>query len=208
MLLDLLFVTIILLCVIWGVKRGIIKTALAMSSVLVSIIAALLLYNPFMDIICANPSVAAIIDVFKESVTQAVLPTLKIDLTDKTPAILSYIIDSDTISQGSMAIASSIAEAVVYLITIVVFIILIKLVVSSLFKVFKVAAKLPVIKQANGLMGGLMGLVAGVFVCWIAAAVLTMFIGQEGFGWVSESMETSRLAAYIFKSNIILKVIK
>ena len=57
MLLDIIFIVIIILCVIWGVKRGIIRTVLGLSSFLVSIIAALFLYRPFMDMIYSKISI-------------------------------------------------------------------------------------------------------------------------------------------------------
>lgn len=208
MLLDIIFLAIIIACTVWGAKRGIIKTVLGLSSVLVSIIAALLLYNPFMDLISANEAIAAIISGFKESIKAAVLPMINIDVTEDMPALFKYLLDSDMLSQGQNAIATAVAEAVVYLITVVLFIIIIKLLVSFLFKIFKVAAKLPVIKQANGLVGGMLGIVTGIILCWIVAAIMTMFIGQEGCGWISAGLETSRLAKHLFKSNIIFSILR
>lgn len=208
MLLDILFLAIIVICVIHGAKRGIIKTALGLSSVFISIIAALLLYSPFINMISANPDIAAAIDGFKESIKTAVMPAINIDASGEMPAVFSYILDGGVIEQGKEAIAAAVAGAVVQLITIIVFVILIKLLVSLLLKVFKITAKLPVIKQANGLVGGLLGIVIGVFVCWITAALLTMFIGQEGFGWIAENIESSRIAKHLFKSNIIFSILR
>lgn len=208
MILDIIFVAIIVFCIVWGVKRGVIKTILGLSSVIVSIIASLLLYKPFMDILNSNPTAFGIVEGFKEKIKMAVLPSITLETGEQMPAVLNYILDSDIISQGNMAIASGIAQAVVYLITVIVFIILIKLIVSLLFKVFKVAAKLPVIKQANGLVGGILGLAFGVFVCWIVAAVFTMFIGGENGIWIANSLENSKFAVHLFKSNILFGIIK
>ena len=83
-----------------------------------------------------------------------------------------------------------------------------KLLVSLLFKVFNIAAKLPIIKQANGLVGGVLGAVIGIFVCWIVAAVMTMFIGQEGTGWIIDNVESSKFARHLFDTNIIFTVLK
>ena len=208
MILDIIFVAIIVFCIVWGVKRGVIKTILGLSSVIVSIIASLLLYKPFMDVLNSNPTAFGIVEGFKEKIKMAVLPSITLETGEQMPAVLNYILDSDIISQGNMAIASGIAQAVVYLITVIVFIILIKLIVSLLFKVFKVAAKLPVIKQANGLVGGILGLAFGVFVCWIVAAVFTMFVGGENGIWIANSLETSKFAVHLFKSNILFGIIK
>ena len=211
MLLDIIFLAIIIVCVTWGARRGIIKTALGLSSVLVSIIAAIWLYEPFMELISQNAAISGVIENFKESIKTSLMPAIKIDDTlidTHTPALLVSLIGSDIISQGTEAVATAVADAVVYLITVVIFIIVIKLLVSLVFKVFNVAAKLPIIKQANGLVGGILGLVIGVFVCWIAAAVLTMFIGQEGSGWIIQSVESSRLAKHLFGTNIIFSILK
>lgn len=211
MLLDIIFLAIIIICVTWGAKRGIIKTALGLSSVLVSIVAAIWLYEPFMELISQNAAISTVIENFKESIKTALMPAIKIDdaLVERhTPALLVSMFGSDIISQGTEAVATAVADAVVYLITVVIFIIVIKLLVSLVFKVFNVAAKLPLIKQANGFVGGILGLVIGVFVCWIAAAILTMFISQEGSGWIIESVESSRLAKHLFSTNIIFSTLK
>ena len=211
MLFDIIFLAIIIICVTWGAKRGIIKTALGLSSVLVSIVAAIWLYEPFMELISQNAAISTVIENFKESIKTALMPAIKIDdaLVERhTPALLVSMFGSDIISQGTEAVATAVADAVVYLITVVIFIIVIKLLVSLVFKVFNVAAKLPLIKQANGFVGGILGLVIGVFVCWIAAAILTMFIGQEGSGWIIESVESSRLAKHLFSTNIIFSTLK
>lgn len=213
MLLDIIFLAIIIACTIWGAKRGIIRTVLGLSSFIVSIIAALLLYQPFMDLVYSNPAIASVIDGFKANIVEAMLPSQPINpaLTsrvDNIPAVFMAILGNDIISQGSQAMATAVADAVVYLITIVIFIIAIKLLVSLLFKVFNVAAKLPVIKQANGLVGGLLGLIIGVVLCWIAAAVISMFIGQGGTGWIIDSVESSRIAKHMFQTNIIFSILK
>lgn len=215
MLLDIIFLAIIIICVLWGAKRGIIKTALGLSSVLVSIIVAIWLYEPFMELISQNAAISGVIENFKESIKTALLPSpgyandpALTDTTGKIPALFASLLGSEIISQGQDAVATAIADAVVYLITVVIFIIVIKLLVSLVFKIFNVAAKLPIIKQANGLVGGILGLVIGVFVCWIAAAILSMFIGQEGTGWIIENVESSRLAKHLFSTNIIFSILK
>lgn len=208
MILDIIFSAIILACIVYGAKRGIIKTALSLSSVFVSIVAALLLYNPFMDIIMSNSSISAFIDTIKDAIKTAVLPMVSIESAEEMPEILNYLLSSEMLKQGSESVAAALAEAIVYMISIIIFIILIKLLVNLLFKIFKVTAKLPIIKQANGLCGGLLGIVTGIFLCWIVATVFTLFISSEGFEWVSASLQTSRFAKYLFKSNIIFAILK
>ena len=208
MLMDIIFIAIIVLSVICGVKRGIIKTVLSISSFFVSIVAALLLYNPFMDLLSSNPAAAQWLSAAEGSIKAAVAPAINLEKLMSEGDAFKYIIGSDMLSQGADAIAEALAEAVIHLITVVLFIIIIKLLVSLLFGVFKVAAKMPVIKQANGLIGGLLGLVMGVFICWIAAAVMGLAVGQPGFAWVSDGINTSILAKYLFKSNIIFAIFK
>lgn len=208
MLMDIIFLAIIVFSIICGAKRGVIKTVLGISSFFVSIVAALLLYNPFMDSISSNPTVAQWLSAAKEGIKTAVLPAINLEKLVSEGDALKYIINGDTLAQGAEAIAAAIAEAVIYLLTVIIFIILIKLFVSLLFNVFKVAAKMPVIKQANGLIGGLLGLVMGVFICWIVTAALGLVVGQPGFGWVSDSINASIMAKYLFKSNIIFAILK
>ncbi len=215
MLLDIIFLAIIIVCVIYGAKRGIIKTVLGLSSMIISIAAAIWLYEPFMELISKNEAIASVIASFRENIKAAMLPSPQYlydpavtETTGKIPALFASLIGSDIISQGTEAAATAVADAVVYLITVVIFIIVIKILISIIFKVFNLAAKLPVIKQANKLVGGFLGLVIGIFVCWIAAAALSMFIGQEGTGWIIDNVETSIFAKHLFTTNIIFSTLK
>ncbi|MBR5587016.1 MAG: CvpA family protein [Clostridia bacterium] len=208
MLIDIIFLAIIVFSIIRGTKKGIIKTVLGLSSFFVSIVAALMLYDPFMDSVSKNAAIAQWLAGFKECIKDVVLPVIDLETLIEEGGALKYIIGKEALAQGANAIASAVAEAVVYLITVILFIILIKLLVNLLFGVFKVAAKMPVIKQANGLIGGALGLVSGILICWIASAVMSLCVGQPGFAWVTESINTSILAKYLFESNIIFAILK
>ncbi len=202
MILDLIFVVIIILSVIYGKKKGIIKTALGLSSTLVSIVASLLLYNPFMKFVEANEKVSGWIVEIKSKIANAVLPSISIAPGEETPEFLKYILTGELLEKGNNAIARAVADAVVYIFIILTFIVIIKLLVSILFKLLNATAKLPVIKQANGLVGALLGLAIGVIGCFVVAALLTVFMGNGS--WIATSLKSSYFAKYFFETNFLL----
>lgn len=209
MILDIIFLAIMFASIAWGVKKGIIKTALGLSSFFVSIVVALLLYEPFMGFIGSNVEIAGAIQKIRESITNTVLPIVTIAPGEEIPEFLKYILsEGDLLKKGSEVMATALAEVIIKILIIIVFIILIKLFVTMLFKIFNVTAKLPIIKQANGFVGGLLGVVIGVFFCWIAAAVLTLLMGNESFGWIADGLNKSHFAKYLFDSNLIFTILK
>ena len=55
MVLDLIFVLIIAICIIIGIKQGFVRSLVGIASLFVSIIAAVYLYLPFIDMLYGIP---------------------------------------------------------------------------------------------------------------------------------------------------------
>ncbi len=203
MVLDLIFVIIIAVCVIIGIKQGFVKSLLGIASLFVSIIAAVYLYKPFIDMLYGIPSVAGVIDSIIAGIKNAILSALGTGETQNIPPFLGVFI-GNMVSEGNEMIAAALAEAAFSCILVIVFIILVRIAIAVAVKALNLFTKLPVIKQFNGLLGGIMGLITGVIVCYIAATILFVWSSTEGGIWINEALASSNVAKHFFETNILI----
>ena len=109
------------------------------------------------------------------------------------------------VNQISDYVSEYVASFIINIIAMIaVFIILIVL-FKFLSKTLNIIAKLPVLKTANKLAGGGIGLVQGVLIIWIGLAILTMFYGKPMFNSANEAVSNSLIAVKFYDSNILIK---
>ena len=86
MVLDLIFVIIIAVCVIIGIKQGFVRSLLGIASLFVSIIAAVYLYRPFIDLLYGIPAVSGVIDSIIAGIKNAMPGIMSMHTGSGTPA--------------------------------------------------------------------------------------------------------------------------
>lgn len=203
MVLDLIFVIIIAVCVIIGIKQGFVRSLLGIASLFVSIIAAVYLYRPFIDLLYGIPAVSGVIDSIISGIKNAILSALGSGEIQNLPPFLGALI-GDTITSGNEMIAGALAEAAFSCVLVIIFIILVRIVIFILVKALNLVTKLPVIKQFNGLLGGVTGLLTGVMICYIAAIILFVWSNANGGAWINEALASSNIAKHFFETNILI----
>ena len=204
MILDIGCIIILAICVIIGMKQGFVKSLLGITSLFISIIASVYLYRPFIDLLYGIPSVSGVIDSTIESIKQAILSVIGTGGTENLPPFLGVIISGDVIAAGNEMVAHAIAEAVFSCILVIIFILLVRFGISIIIKTLNLFTKLPVIKQFNGLLGGIVGLFTGAMVCYIAAIILFVWSNTEGGAWINEALSVSGIAKHFFETNILI----
>lgn len=203
MVLDLIFVIIIAVCVIIGIKQGFVRSLLGIASLFVSIIAAVYLYRPFIDLLYGIPAISGVIDSIIAGIKNAILSALGSGEVQSFPPFLGAFI-GDTIASGNEMIAGALAEAAFSCVLVIIFIILVRIVIFILVKALNLVTKLPVIKQFNGLLGGVTGLLTGVMICYIAAIILFVWSNANGGAWINEALASSNIAKHFFETNILI----
>ena len=203
MVLDLIFVLILAICVIIGLKQGFVRSLLGIASLFVSIIVAVYLYKPFIDLLYGIPAVSGVIDSIVASIKNAILATLGSGGPENLPPFLGMFI-GDTVAAGNEMIAETLAEAAFSCILVIIFIILVRIAIAVLIKALNLFTKLPVIKQFNGLLGGIMGLITGIIICYIAATVLFVWSNAENGAWINEALASSGIAKHFFETNTLI----
>lgn len=115
--------------------------------------------------------------------------------------------------EGNTAVSAVISSIIAERMTQIIFNTIIHMIVFiSLFIILRIVVlvtgiigKLPVIHEANKLLGLAVGLVEGLFFVWIFFALITAFGNQK---WAAEALtdiSSSRLLSIIYNNNLILK---
>ncbi len=181
---DFILILVLVLFALDGWKKGFIRTLLNLSSTVISLVFGIILYNPISKLLRES----SLGDFVEENVYEFLLKSgeelLKTDIAVKT--------------------ASSI---VVNTISFIMVIILAKIFITILSKVLNIAARFPVIKQANKVLGVIVGIFSGLIVCYIAVGVIKNLSSNEIISQINESIESSSLAIKFYEGNFVADIL-
>ena len=223
-LLDIGFVIIILLCVVFGYKKGFFKSiagfigaviAMFLAWVLAGLIANALYQGVFREKLIDNISSVLSNDAlasFPEKAAQVVanLPGF-LSNTLNNQGITSSQIEQSLQAAGSNeapATADLISPAVIWLLqlllTVILFfflVILVRLVIKLIGNVFR----LPVLRQVDGILGGLFGIFKGVVYIFLACILLQLLMPVIGNSSepMKQVLDNSFIYQFIFYNNPI-----
>ena len=184
---DIIFIAVLILFAYLGAKKGLIKTLVGIASTVLSVILSMLLYNPISKIL------------YDSSLGDSVKEYVREFLTGKAEGAAKLLITDAAVETASVLVMN--------IISFVVVIIASKILIILLSKILNIAAKFPIIKQANKLLGMIAGIISGILVCYIAVGVI-MTLSSEGNAFViKESIENSYLAIKLCDKNIIYGIL-
>ncbi len=184
---DLILICFIALFAFTGMKRGFIKTIVGLASTLISLALTLLAYPVVSDLL------------HKLGVGEAI-----------TEIILGVIAKKEQVNLG-LGIMETTAEAssvvVVNVISFIAVIILTKFVLTLLIKSLNIITKLPVIKQANALLGLVVGVFSGILISYTLIGVLAALNDNNVILVVKQHLDSSLIAVLMYRDNAITQVL-
>lgn len=184
---DLILICFIALFAFVGMKRGFIKTIVGLASTLISLALTLLAYPVVSDLL------------HKLGVDEVI-----------TEIILGVISKNEQVNLG-LGIMEKTAEAssvgVVNVISFIAVIILTKFVITLLIKSLNIITKLPVIKQANALLGMIVGFLSGILVSYTLIGVLAALNDNNVILEFKEHLDSSLIAVLMYRDNAITEVL-
>ncbi len=232
-ILDGIVVLLLVIAVILGYKRGFISTAVQLAGYIFAFLIALSLsatvaeftYDRFIGEKITESVSAAFSENTGSSVSE------KVDsMLDTLPAFLQTALSENEDVQNALstiddktentitAVTETVVKqilrpVVVALLRFVVFIILfllLLLVVKLLSKLVKPLAKLPLIRQVDGILGVVLGAVNGCILSIVAVTVMQLIItaGSTTGPFTAENLQNSVLASWIADINPLALIIK
>ncbi len=184
---DIALVLIIALFMLWGSKRGLIRTLVGAASTLLSLILSMVLYRPVSQFL------------YSSSVGDSVRAYVNELLVKNASGNAQLLINDALVEAASMIVMNVISFGAV--------IIIVKIAVSLLACVANITAKLPVLKQANSLLGMAAGALSGILVCYIVIGIVAALGGNEALSGAAQSIEKSYLAINLYEDNIVAEVL-
>ncbi len=211
---DIIGIIILILFCGWGMKKGLVKSIYSLGSLILSLILALTLYPAVSDFL--QESVVYdyvqinVYKVFNEEQNETV-----VDKETKNslnlPGSLQETIYG-TAKEAASAVKESVAESVAVLaikiLSILVVFILVKILLWVLLKLLNAVSKLPIIRTANKLLGGITGLVYGVLLIYVILAVFTFTTTLNALNKPTELILQSKYVSVMYHQNILLNFLK
>lgn len=199
MILDIILAVAFVFCIILGAKKGFAKTVMGFCSYIISLVLGTIFFDSFKEFIYDYEPIAGVITAFKQSIENSVQSYISVEE-------LPVFIESSVRNMGN-DIASGISFLIVESVIAVLFVVALIIAVKICAFLFCQVVKLPVLKQFNLLLGGAVGALNGIIVCYVLGSVLIFaFTGNEN-GFIVSQLEQSVAASYFYKNNVILNIL-
>lgn len=202
---DLIIISIILIYIYIGHKKGLTGSIIKLVSFIISLALAFILYKPVSSIVINNTQLD---EKVRETITQSFIKEDNEDNKKENSSITSNINKEieKTTKEAKLAIVEKTTNTIVYvLIGIIVFVIarLILLIVSLFIKQI---TKLPLIKQVDELGGIAYGLLEGMIIVYSVLAIISLIsVVWKDFSIINY-INKSTLGSILYNNNIILKL--
>lgn len=209
-------IIIALLCfILYGYSRGFASMLLGIASLALAVFLAKTLQPYISEVLMASPVYTAVKDSIsttldmesrfsaygsaagEQVLASMTLPSfLKTDLLSNMPSVYDLL----GISQLDDYISSALAETVISVISSVLVFIIVIVLMRVLTHAMKLVNKLPVIGSLNHMLGGVLGTLEGVLVCWLSVAVLAIFFAAKTDSQIAVLLSESTLARMMLEN--------
>ena len=209
-ILDLVILGIILLNIFICYKKGLVKLAVGLVAVLVSIILALLLYKPVSGLIIEKTEIDNKIEnAIIENFTTKQDNEVEVDDSGFMKYIEQYV--DDTVNKTKNEIvteaAGTIAVKVINIGVIILIFVVARLILILLTFITDLITELPIIKQFNEIGGVLYGVVKALLIIYVILAIAFFLVYVTGNVTISEAISSSYITKFFYNNNILLNII-
>ena len=168
--LSVVLILIVAIFAVIGAKKGFFATVAGFLSPLASLLLTVLFYKPVAAFLKST--------LFANMISDVPLPEIDAsgDVISQLTGLMEYLENND-LGEVTAAIKDNVmAEVLSIAIAIIGLFLVLLIAIKIVFRLLDLVAKLPVLKQANGLLGGIIGACEGFIWCWVFALVFGSFI--------------------------------
>ena len=209
-ILDIILVAIIALNVFICYKKGLVKLAVGLIAVLVSVILAVLLYKPVSNIIINNTELD---EKIKSAITENFVN--EEESTEETEDngfmkyIEKYVEDPVNKTKNEIVIEASgvIATKLIDIIAMVSIFIVARLVLILLTFVTDMITSFPILKQFNELGGILYGLIKALLIIYVLLAIAFFIVYTTGSTGLADAIANSFITKFFYNNNLLLSIL-
>ena len=209
-ILNIILVAIIAINVFICYKKGLVKLAVGLIAVLVSVILAVLLYKPVSNIIISNTELD---EKIKSAITENFVN--EEETTEETEDngfmkyIEKYVEDPINKTKNEIVIEASgvIATKLIDIIAMVSIFIVARLVLILLTFVTDMITSLPILKQFNELGGILYGLIKALLIIYVLLAIAFFIVYTTGSTGLADAIANSFITKFFYNNNLLLSIL-
>lgn len=202
MLADIIVLSVVVISVAVGYKRGLLKSLFSVISYVASIVLSFLFYPVLSELLMKTPLYTFLVEKIGENYLGGTAGSTAVSGENFFAQYLSSGIESAT-----NGIAGAVAQLVVNIIAFVLIVIICKIAIRLIGNTLNIFTKLPVIKQFNRLGGAVAGGLIGIVILYIAFALMVAFAPLGSDSKVVTEIENSHLASEMYNNNILLNLI-
>jgi uncharacterized membrane protein required for colicin V production len=212
-LVDIILIAIILISAILGYKKGLVKLGTNLFAGIIAIVLTIALYKPVTEIVMEKTPIVSNIkniiiqnstniiekdsqdDKNKESSKESnsILNNKVTEITEQATKQVNNTVKNEIIP----AEAERIARNIVYGLTAIILFIFIKILLSVVFSLLGVVAKLPILKQFNEVGGLIYGIVRGLLILIILIVLIEAYIKMNPESTISSAIYESYLTKMV-----------
>ena len=209
-ILDLVVLGIILLNVFICYQKGLVKLAVGLVAVFISIILALILYKPVSNLVIEKTEIDDKIEkTIIENFTSEQESEAEIDDNGFMKYIEQYVDDAVNKTKNEIVTeaAGTIAVKVINIGVIIAIFVIARLILILLTFITDLITELPIIKQFNDVGGVLYGIIKALLIIYVLLAIAFFIVYISGNTTISEAISNSYITKFFYNNNILLNII-
>ena len=211
-ILDIILIAVILLNVIICYKKGLVKLAVGLVAVLISIILALMLYKPISNIIIKNTEI-------DEKIKESIINTLTIEngenkennTSDKgmMKYMQSYVDNAVNKTKNEIVIEASeiVSIKIINICAFLGIFIVVRILTFLLTIIADIIMSLPILKQFNKTGGIVYGVIKSLVIIYLVLAIIFAITYITGNTTISDAISKSYITKIFYNNNVLLNLI-
>jgi len=212
LILDILIVFILGINIFIGYKKGLIKLAVSLVAVLISIIITLILYKPVSNLIINNTEIDEKIEaVIIENATTSedeVEENLK-EEKNYNEIIEKYVQDTVIETKDNIveSAAGTLSIKIINIAVMILIFLITRIILILLVFIADAIAKLPILKQFNKAGGIIYGVIKGLLIIYIILAIVFFIVYVTNSTQISEIINQTFIIKFMYNQNLLLNII-
>ena len=219
--LDIGLVAVLVLSAVVCAYKGFFNAVYKLCAFFLTIMIVSFVANPAAELVMESPAGVRIHDAVYQKLEYAVPKASENRLTEQekedggdAPAIetnpmrmigIPDYIAGDVIPKSINSIAQNTAYSVVKVLTCVVLFIAVRFLIFLIFALLGLVCKLPVLKQMNMFLGGVVGLLNGLIMVYVLCGAVMLCVGIKTD--IAQMINNTYLFKYFYNNNIIMNMI-
>lgn len=203
MIADIIVVLVVAFFIYSGYRSGLMKSFIKIASYIISVVVSFFLYPVLSESLMKTSLYQKLVEIIGEKYLSSGAP--QVSKEGILGVFAKYMESGIESAMGTMA--EVVATLLVNLISFIIILILSKIIIRITGNILGIFTKLPVIKQFNRLGGSVMGGIVGVFVLYLAGAIIILFAPFSSETEVSKEIDNSVFASEIYNNNLILNFV-